>query len=166
MPYTDPIISAYIDLIKANTSAITTFYQGEPLRIPASNLPCAIISKRETRVGPHTNAEDEHGIAMTITVITDIRSDLSTDENVAAVVAGVSSLYDIVEGRNADYTLKENSLLAILRRNIAVDLANNLRTDLNTITRVNYGATLRDRPREEWSIEASVDFVSHFTQVR
>jgi hypothetical protein len=86
--YQDPIIAAYIDLIKAHTGAIKVFYQGEPIRIPGSNYPCAIISKRETRAGPLTNAEDEHGIAMTITVIADVRSDLSTVENIAEVVAG------------------------------------------------------------------------------
>ena len=164
--YQDPIIGAYIDLIKANTGAFKMFYQGEPVRIPASNLPCAIISKRETRVGPLTNAEDEHGIGMSITVVTDIRQDLSTEENVAEVVAGVASLYEIVEGRNADYTLKAESLLSILRHNIAVDLANNLRTDLSSVTRVDYGTTLQNRAPEEWRIEARVDFIAHFSQVR
>ena len=107
MAYVDPVIQTYIDLIKANTPAIKAFYQGEPIRIPNSNLPCAIISKRETRVGPLTNAEDEHGIGMSITIIADIRKDLSTEENVSQAVAGVSTLYDIVEGRNADFTLKD-----------------------------------------------------------
>ena len=164
--YEDPIINAYIDLIKANTSAIKAFYQGEPIRIPAVNLPCAIISKRETRVGPFSNAEDEHAIGMSITVITDVRKELSTDENIAEVVAGVASLYDIMEGRNADLTLKAESLLAILRHNIAPDLAHGLRTDLQTVTRVDYGTTLRDRDRGEYSIEARVDFVASIHQVR
>jgi hypothetical protein len=164
--YSDPIIAKYIALIKANTGAIKMFYEGEPIRIPGSNYPCAIISKRETRVGPLSNAEDEHGIGMSITVITDVRSDLSTEESIAEVVAGVASLYEIMEGRNADYSLKADSLLAILRHNIAVDLNNQLRTDLSSVTRVDYGQTLKDRPREEWSIEARVDFVAHFSQVR
>jgi hypothetical protein len=164
--YQDPIIAAYIDLIKANTGAIRMFYQGEPVRIPASNLPCAILSKRETRVGPLTNAEDEHGIGMSITVVTDIRQDLSTEENIAEAVAGVASLYEIMEGRNADLTLKSDSILSILRHNIAVDLAHELRTDLNSVTRIDYGQTFKDRPREEWSIEARVDFIAHFSQVR
>lgn len=164
--YQDPIIQAYIDLIKAKQGAIKTFYQGEPVRIPASDLPCAIISKRETRAAPHTNAEDEYAVGMSITVITDIRQDLSTEDAAASMVAGVSSLYEIIEGRNADYTLKDTSVLHILRHNIAVDSARNLRTDLGSMTRVDYGTTLRERPREEWSIEARVDFFSTFTQVR
>jgi hypothetical protein len=164
--YQDPVIQKYVDLIQAHTGAIKAFYHGEPIRIPQSNLPCAIISKRETRVGPLSNAQDEHGISMSIIVITDVRKDLSTEENIAETVPGVSALYEIIEGRNNDFTLKEDSILGILRGNMIVDAANNLRTDLGTQTRVDYGTTLRDRPQEEWSIEARVDFVAHFTQPR
>jgi hypothetical protein len=166
MSYNDPIIQKYIDLIKAHTSAITTFYQGEPIRIPQSSLPCAIISKRQTRVGPLTNAEDEHGIGMSITVITDIRSDLSTEDGAANAVAGISTLYDIIEGREDDLTLKDQSILAILRSNLLVDDTYGLRTDLGTSTTVEYGTTLRDRAQEQWSIEARVDFVASFHQAR
>lgn len=164
--YEDPIINAYIRLIKANTPAIRAFYQGEPIRIPATNYPCAIISKRETRAAALTNSEDEHGIGLSLTIIADVRSDLSTEENAAQVVAGVASLYDIMEGRNDDYTLKDSSILGILRSHLLVDEANGLRTDLGAVTRVDYGTTLRDRSPEAWSIEARVDYVAHFTQPR
>lgn len=165
--YQDPIIAKYIALLKAKAGgSIKSYYQGEPVRIVKDNLPCAIISKRETRVGAHTNAEDEHAIGMTITVITDIRKDLSTSDNNAQVVAGVATLYDIMEGRNADLTLKPTSVLSILRANLLVDAAHGLRTDLGTVTRIDYGQTLMGRAPEEWTIEAHVDFVSGFTQVR
>jgi hypothetical protein len=164
--YTDPVIEKYIQLIKANTPAIKAFFQGEPIRVPASNLPCAIISKRETRAGALTNAEDEHGIGLSITIIADVRKDLSTEDNIAKAVAGVSTLYEIAEGRNADYTLKGDSILGILRSNIVVDAAHNLRTDLGSMTLVDYGATLRDRAQDQWSIEARIDFVASFNQPR
>ncbi|MDR6305899.1 hypothetical protein GGQ85_003625 [Nitrobacter vulgaris] len=166
MIYSDPIIEKYVELIKANTSAIKAFYQGEPIRLPASNLPCAIIAKRETRAGALTNAEDEHGIGMSITIVADVRKDLSTDDNIAKAVAGVSTLYDIIEGRNEDYTLKEDSILGILRSNIVLDAAKSLRTDLGSMTRVDYGTTLRDRAQDQWSIEARIEFVCSFSQVR
>ena len=166
MNYADPIIEAYISLIKAHTGAIKTFFQGEPVRIAPADLPCAIISKRQTRAAAVTNAEDEHGIGMSITVITDVRKDLTSDDSAQNVVAGIATLYDIMEGRNADYTLKENCLLGILRSNQLVDEAHGLRTDLSTLTLVDYGTTLRDRAPEEWSIEARVDIVCSFHQVR
>jgi hypothetical protein len=166
MSYSDPVIRAYIDLIKASTGAIVAYYEGDPLRIPVSNLPCAIVSKRQTRAGPLTNAEDGHEIGMSITVVTDVRADLSTDENIAQLAAGVSALYDIMEGREEDYTLKDTSLLAILRHNIALNPTLNLRTDLGSLTTIDYGTTLRDRAPEQWTIEARLDFTCTFSQVR
>jgi hypothetical protein len=164
--YKDPIITAYEALLKSKNGAIKSYYQGEPIRIPATNLPCAIISKRETRAGTLTNSEDEHGIAMSITIIADVRKDLSTEQDIAQVVAGVATLYDIMEGRDEDLTLKDTSVLDILRSNIMVDSAHGLRTDLGSVTRVDYGQTLRDRAPEEWTIEARVDFIASFQQVR
>lgn len=164
--YEDPIIKKYIDLLKAKMPDIKQWYQGDPIRIPVSNLPCVLISKTETRIGPFTNAEDEHGIEMRITVITDIRSELSTQEDEKRVVAGVAKLYQLVEERDTDYTLKDTSILDILRSNQVVDASNNLRTDLNTLTRVDYGETLRDRDAGLWSIEARIIFVAHFIQNR
>lgn len=166
--YRDPIIAKYIDLIKASTGErFKRFYQGEPTRVGTSILPCIIIAKRETRIGPLTNAEDEHGVALQLTVVVDVRKDLSTEENDAEILEGISTLYDYVEGRDPDtFELKSDSILDILRGNLVVDAAHNLRTELGTVSRVDYGLTLGDRPPEEWRIEARIDFVAHFTQVR
>jgi hypothetical protein len=166
MTYQDPVIAAYIELLKANNGTIKEYYQGEPIRIPTSNFPCAIISKRQTRIAPLTNKEDEHGIGLSITVITDVRQDITSNDSAEAAVAGVATLYDIIEGRNADLTLKDTAILDILRSNLLVDADHGLRTDLNSITVADYGLTLRDRAAEAWSIEARVDIVSSFHQVR
>lgn len=165
--YQDPIIQKYIELFKANCDAnFKSFCQGEPLKTPASDLPVLMVAKRMTRVGAFSNADDEHGVALSATAIIDVRSDLSTTEADREIVGSVAKLYDIMEGRNADYTLKENSLLYILRHNIEVDVANNLRTDLGTITQIDYGFTLKEREASVWTIEARIDFVAHFLQVR
>lgn len=164
--YNDPIISKYFDLIKASTGIFKAFYQGDPIRIPVSNLPCVIISKQETRAAVLSNAEDEHGIGMSMRVVADIRSDLSTDDNIAEVVAGIASLYEIIEGREEDGTLQATALLNILRHNTAVDTANNIRTDLGSVTRVDYGTVLQTRDPSEWRIEARIDFVCSFSQLR
>ncbi len=165
--YEDPIIKKYIDLVKAKTNVFKAVFQGDPIRIGTSQLPCLIISKLETRVTQTTNVEDEHGVNMRMTIITDIRKELSTNENDAHIVEGIASLYDICEGRDATtYALKDSSILDILRTNQVVDASKNLRTDLTTITRVDYGETLRDREPELWSTEARIDFVAHFIQNR
>lgn len=164
--YQDPIIQKYIDLIKAGNRQLKVFYQGEPTRIGASVLPCCVISKRQTRVRHFTNAQDEHEVGISIRIIVDIRSELSTSENDEKVIAGIAKLYDMVEGRNADLTLKDTSILDILRTNELVDATYNLRTDLASITIVDYGETLASRNPVEWLIEARVDLVAHFVQTR
>ena len=122
-------------------------------------------SRKPARTSGHSNnADDEHEIGLRITIITDVRQDLSSEESNAKIVEGVASLYDLMEGRNDDYTLKDTSILDILRSNINVDVAHNLRTDLGSLTRVDYGVT--DREPGVWTIEARVDFTAHFLQTR
>ena len=143
------------------------FYQGDPLKIPNSNLPCMIISKSQTRVAAETNVQDTQEMSLTITVVTDTRSDLSTNEDVSKIAPGVATLYDIVEGReDGTYVLKANSILGILRNNQLMDSANNLRTDLRSVTRIDYGETIRQRNPEIYSIEARIEIVVNFIQVR
>jgi len=163
--YKDPIIQKYIDLIKTATgTAFKSFYQGDPFRIPKSNLPALLISKTQTQVGPLSNAEDSHNIGLTITVITDIRDERSDDQQ---ITPGIAQLYDLLEGRDeTTYKLKTNSLLNILRTNVAVDQAYNLRTDLGSITRVDYGMTIGKRAPEGYSTEGQIDFIATYSQLR
>lgn len=168
--YQDPIITKYIDLIKSvvGEGFFKGIYQGDPIRVPQSNLPALIISKDETRVSNAfdggDSANDAHMIGLTLTVITDIRDQLNDDKSIAP---GVAQLYDIIEGREADtLKLKEKSLLHILRNNILVDTALGLRTDLGNFTRVDYGLTVGKREQEAWAVEAQIEFVAHFIQLR
>lgn len=162
-PYIDPVIKKYMDIVKAANPLVKTFYQGDPIRVPVSNLPALIISKTETRVSNHTNSEDEHGIQMTMTLITDIRKDIGDDKQ---IVAGINTLYDMLEGRDAQYKLKSTSLLNILRTNAELDIAYNLRTDLVTVTRIDYGMTVGKRDQDAWAIEGTIQFVANFNQLR
>ena len=164
--YRDPISKKYIDLIVGivGEGFFKGIYYGDPIRIPVSNLPALIISKDETRIGNITNTEDQHLMAFMITVITDIRNDINDDK---AIAPGTASLYDIIEGREEDtLKLKTKSLLHILRNNVDVDTTLGLRTDLGSITRADYGLTIGKREIESWAIEASIEFIAHFTQAR
>jgi hypothetical protein len=162
--YKDPIITKYFDLIRLNTSIFQEFYYGDPIRVPASNLPALIMSRAQTRLSSLNNVQDEQSIELILSVVTDVREDLSDYTN---IVAGVNSLYNIIEGREAStLQLKEDSLLNILRHNLLVDATNGLRTDLGSITTVDYGMTIGKRTEEGWAMEAQIKFVAHFTQDR
>lgn len=163
--YSDPIIKKYIELIKAAMPGVFKYaYQGDPILVPKSNVPALIISKAQTRVGAMTNAEDEHEIRLVLTVITDIRDEIHDDKQ---IVPGVAQLYDIMEGRDAvTYALKTDTILDILRSNILIDSTYNLRTDLGSITTVDYGLTLGKRDKDATAVEGQVQFAATFSQVR
>lgn len=162
--YQDTIINKYFALIEAALPGLfKSKYQGDPVRIPASNMPALIISKVQTTVAPHTNSEDDHSIAMVLTVVTDIRDERS---ETIEMTPGVAKLYDIIEGRDANYKLKSTSILHILRSNIEVDEGLNLRTDLGTNTRIDYGMTIGKRQPEAFAIEAQVEFLARYSQLR
>lgn len=162
--YEDPILKKYIDLIQAQIPEIKSFYQGDPFNIPKVNIPALIISKSSTEIGPLTNSEDAYRIGLTITLITDIRDERNDNDMVAP---GVAMLYDIMEGREeTTYKLKSKCILNILRTNQIVDATYNLRTDLGSVTRADYGLTQGKRSPEGYAVEGQVDFLATYSQER
>lgn len=162
-PYKDPILAAYARIIQAKQPRITTVFYGEPMRIAASNLPALVLTKSRTSVRNLTNTEDVHEVGVQITIVTDVRDSVSEDKT---MVKGFTDLYNICEGRDEDYKLNPDSILGIIRSNVELDPSKQLRTDLNTATTVNYGMTLGKRGEESWSIEATIELIAHFTQLR
>lgn len=164
--YKDPIMKKYFDLITGivGEGVFKGLYYGDPIKIPQTRLPALIISKDESRMSVLSNVEDEHLMAFTLTVVSDIRAEINDDKEIAP---GVASLYNIIEGREDDtLKLKTKSILHILRNNVDVDTSLGLRTDLGSITRADYGLTVGKRANDAWAIEAQVEFIAHFTQLR
>src|SRR6185437_12735251 len=116
----DPIIKKYFDLIKTKTGdTFKAFYYGDPIRIPMSSLPAIIGARRATRSTTFTNTEDAHKMTVVFTVVADVRADIQDDKT---LVPGNSRIYDLMEGRDpGTLTLKDTSLLNILRNNIDID---------------------------------------------
>ena len=138
--YRDPILKKYADMIQAGTKQYKRIFYGDPIRIGVSELPALVLAKIETRVSNYTSAEDRHDIRISMTVVTDVRATISDDKE---MVKGVNSLYNLIEGRSDDdYTLKTDSLLYLLRHNVELDSGKNLRTDLDSMTQVQYGMTM------------------------
>ena len=164
--YIDPILKKYVDTITGITNRFKRIYYGDPIRIGSSECPALIITKVDTNVSNMTNVEDVHSVRIMLTVVADTRDTISDD---VTMVRGVNSLYNIIEGReDADYTLKSDSLLYILRHNVELDSGKNLRTDLNTMSHVDYGMTFGKRGQTDtsWSIEGTIEITANFSQVR
>lgn len=159
--YQDPIIAKYRQLIEDHSSVFRAIYQGDPIVIPQTMLPALIIAKADTQVSHFTNQEDQHAVRMVLTVVTDLRSEISSDNT---LVAGIAKLYEVIEGRNEDFTLKDGSILSILRTYREVDPDHDLRTDIGTISVSSFGPVLGNRDKESYSVEAQVTFTAHFIQ--
>lgn len=99
-----------------------------------------------------------------LTIVTDIRKDISDE---VAIVPGISSLYNLIEGRDEDtYELKPESILGIIRKYAEIDVAHNLRTDLDTETNTDYGMTHGKRQEGAWSIEGVITITANLIQLR
>lgn len=163
--YQDPILKKYADLINSKAPGVfKQTYYGDPIRIPTSTLPVLILAKLSTRVENHNNVEDMHHLRISVTVVADVRDTISEDKT---MVSGTNALYDLMEGRtDGTYLLKETSVLNILRHNVELDDAHDLRTDLDSMTNVDYGMTMGKRKQDAWSLEATLELTATFPQVR
>lgn len=78
------------------------------------------------------------------TAVSDIRTELGNPEN--DIVIGDSMLYDLFEGRNEDFTLKDTALVAILRAN--TEIGNDTHIDLRSEMIPDYGFSFGKRGGE------------------
>ncbi len=109
MSYKDPIIAKLIETFEplGPSELVGKYYNGDVLLSPKSDMPLAYFAKDSTGVVSADNMEDQHLMPMVLNVIYDYTRDLNESYE---IVAGASSLYEIMEGRNDDYSLKDNSL--------------------------------------------------------
>jgi len=164
MLYKDPIIEKIFSNVRAvlNEEVIKTIFYGDPLFIAKDDLPCLIGSKDVTEVDDASNAEDYHRMTIVLTLVVDIRQFF--DDTPKNIHVGFQRLYDMMEGRNSNYTLKSTSLIDIMRKNH--DLGNNANLDLEVPMRVDYGFTVGKRGENVWAQEANMSFSVYFTQLR
>jgi len=113
----DELITQVIALLKPalgthNGRTIVAYYTGDPLLIPANQMPCIAVAPGTTNLQTYDQARDEDHEDLTISVITDARLDFNQTPD---KVTGTAFLLDIMEGRNANGTLKTNTVRYLLR---------------------------------------------------
>ena len=163
MLYEDPIIKKILDNIDAaDGGAIKTYFHGDPLFVAKDDLPCLIGAKDTTEIGDFSNASDYHRMTIVLTLVIDIRQFF--DETPKNIHVGFQKLYDIIEGRESNFTLKSTSLSDILRKNH--NLGNNANIDLEVPMNIDYGFTVGKRGEETWAQEANIRLSVYFPQLR
>ncbi len=161
--YKDPIVQKYLDLIEDNRSDIKKFFNGIVTKVAASECPCIMIGIDNVEVADFSNVEDEHGINLILTLVTDIRKNFA---DTVRIDNGISKVVEMLVGRQSNYQLEEKSILNIIRNNVSIDTTNNLRTDIGTITAVTPKEVAIGRMPDYWSAEGSIKFKAHFIQER
>jgi hypothetical protein len=153
--YEDPVIAKVIELLDANgpSKLRGKYINGDVLSPNKSELPLCYIAKDETVAQPATNMEDEHLFQLVATVIFDWTQDLNEAYD---IIAGTPELYEICEGRNGDYTVKEDTLLYQLRKSEQLDA--DLWIGIGTPVQISYGLGVDRRGPGSFSVEAVIRF--------
>ena len=152
--YKDPIIAKIIEaLTAAELPGIKGIYNGDVVVPAKDDVPLVYVAKDTTTISQADNMEDEHLMPMVATVLYDMTQDIGQSYD---MVAGASSLYEIVEGRDDDYKLKTNTIAYVLRENQVLD--DKLWIAVGTPVTVTYGIGVNRRGPGMFSVEAVVRF--------
>lgn len=128
--YEDPILAKVRDLLNAYgpDELKNKYYLGDPMLVNKSDLPMAFISYEK-----HDIIDDaSHSIETHSTVVIDVVYDLTKDFNRASKTSGSQmALVKMICGRDENYRLLDNTILAVLRRfqdsqddSLIIDLGN------------------------------------------
>lgn len=161
--YRDPIIAKLISVLSASGPSFlkNRYFSGDPLQVPKSQLPAVFITKDNTTIAPATNAED----ASVMPLVANVVLDLTRDWNQAFDRVNSSDmLYEAVEARNANYTLKSTSLAYLLRKNVQLDT--NLWISADSELTIDYGVGIEKRGPGIFTVEAVLRFTVTHHQIR
>jgi len=133
-----------------NTSVVTprgikSVYKGDPILIPVTNMPCAIVSPVTTAVGLVDTIKDQDTQTIAISVVLDARTYFNSSPD---KTAGLLELANIMEERDTvTRQVLPDTVLGVIRKNLFADGVFSLDTPNVSI---NYGfADKRDYPTVE-----------------
>jgi len=96
---------------------IKSYYFGDPLIIPASNLPALIVSKRQSVVNQGATGLDEVDKIYSIKLVYNKKDELGKNPNEVAVQRTIA---DMVEGIDENGNFTETSIVGVLRKNFTL----------------------------------------------
>lgn len=109
------LFSATINLV--DSDRIKTFYIGEVAIVPQSYMPALMVIPNSTSVIAKSTAKDQYEYNITVRVVIDLKKFLSTS-GTGDTIKSMQEITKIMEERNSDQTLKDDTVLGILRANI------------------------------------------------
>ncbi len=160
MSYQDPVIAKLISVLNAQgpASLLNRYYFGDPLVVNKSALPAVFISRDKTVTGNDTVAEDYSRMGIAINVVYDLTRDFGQAFN---NIQSSLAVYELMEGRGANYDFLPNSILGVLRGNYQLDAT--LYINLDKEVELDYGVTVNKRGEGIFAVEGVARFeVYHY----
>jgi len=130
----DKIINEIVELLQENisgTKRIKNIYKGDPMWIPFNNLPCITVCPLSTSPSSLDSQKDNDVYSVLICVVLDDRTYFN---ELQGEDTGQFELIKIVEERNSDFTLKDDTVLGILNKTFRYDTDFNLRFDAQSVS--------------------------------
>jgi hypothetical protein len=160
----NPIHQKIVDILTESMSDhVNSYYFGDPLIFPQSDLPAICISNDNGEVGDESVGEDYHRINLVLTLVVDVRNNFDNVESNAVIGDSLSDR--IMWGRDPDtFKLLSDTIIHTLRSHS--ELGNNAHIDLNTPMVPNFGFVPGKRGENQISWEATLSFSIYFTQLR
>jgi hypothetical protein len=161
--YRDPFITKLISVFNAEGSPElkNRYFYGDPLQVPKNQLPACFITRDSTRVTTNTNGEIQTEADIVINAVFDLTRDFNQAfDNITSS----NTMYDCFEGRNADYTLKDTSLVYILDKHQSLDT--NLWINLNAPIEPDYGVSIEKRGPGIYTVEGVIRITLTHHQLR
>lgn len=162
--YQDPVLNKLIAKLNAQGPAKLTnkYFVGDPVVVPTSEFPICFISRNTTSVFIDTNIEDRHEMPIVLNLVYSGAADLNQK---AFAQAGALGLYELCEGRDADYTIRVDSIAGVLRDSQVLDGPNKLYIDIGTSLTIDYLLSPPSR-RGVFSVEAVIRTTLKNYQIR
>ena len=154
--YKDPIIQKLIDKLEEfGPVTLRGKYRHGDVLVPAkSELPICTVSRDRTRITQASDLEDDNDMPLVITVLYDYTQDLTNDFDVQA---GLTSLWELMEKRNAtNYALEEQTIAHVLRSQQQLDTKLWLAVGPNQVLDIDYGLGVERRGPGIFSVESVV----------
>lgn len=162
--YSDPVLAKLIAVLDADGPVALRgkYYQGDPVLIPTSlQYPMCFVSRDTTNVSAADTLQDMHTMPIVLNVVFNGARELN---QAAFSQAGAMGLYELCEGRGADYSVRTDTILGVLRNHLALDT--NLFIDIeDNDTTIDYALSPPER-RQIWSVEAVIRTTIKHLEVR
>ena len=154
--YKDPVIQKLIDALdEFGPAELKGKYHHGDVIVPAkSDLPMVTIARDRTRITQASDLEDDNIMPLVINVLYDYTQDLTNDFDVQA---GLTSLWELMEKRNAtNYALEEQTIAHVLRSQQQLDTKLWLAVGPNQVLDIDYGLGVERRGPGIFSVESVV----------